>query len=113
LNLQGSSRILGISVLFVLIFVSATTVLDTYAKKIIVKKPPIHFGKGLTEPLAKRTKPATEVQIEELKIAKLPFKSEYRGDLIINVDKKTHELYTDLLNTLMGNMVGIFRYLIS
>jgi hypothetical protein len=88
-------------------------VLDTYGKKIIIKKPTMRMGESLTGPLAKRTKIATELKIEEVKHPKLPYKSEYRGDLVINVDKKTHELYTDLLNTLMGNMVGIFRYLIS
>lgn len=112
MNIGGLSRPLAITVLFVLIFVSATTVLDTYAKKMIIKKPIISTGKDLTKHLADRTK-TTEIQIEKIKIAKLPYKIEYRDDLLIKVDKYTHEFNTDLFNSLMAKMVAILPYLIS
>lgn len=115
MNIVTASRLIAVIILFVLIFVSATTVLDTYARQIIVKKPiggKSLTGRSLTEPLAERTK-TTEVQIEKIKIPKLPYKFEYRDDIVISIARYTDKINTDLFNLLNANVVGIVPYLIS
>ena len=116
MNIIGLSRFLTITILFVVLFISATSVLESDARKSIVTKPiPGKPGTSLPGELASRIpkhSSTTEMQVK-VDAAKPPHNLRSFSEIVSYVGKNTQEFNNHLFNSLTAHILGFFPYLVS